>query len=128
MRRRRRHGSHRAGGVVTADPAADAYAVLGTDYDAWCHSVTEDIDFYVRLAIECRGPVLEIGVGSGRIAVPTALAGIAVVGVDRSTPMLDLAQAKARAQGVSLVCGFTIVTMPTTPACCRNLPRSVGYA
>jgi SAM-dependent methyltransferase len=80
----------------------DAYAVLGTHYDAWCHSVTEDIDFYVRLAIECRGPVLEIGVGSGRIAVPTALAGIAVVGVDRSTPMLDLAQAKARAQGVSL--------------------------
>jgi SAM-dependent methyltransferase len=80
----------------------DAYAVLGTDYDAWCHSVTEDIDFYVGLAIECGGPVLEIGVGSGRIAVPTALAGIAVVGVDRSTPMLDLAQAKARAQGVSL--------------------------
>ena len=62
----------------------DAYAVLGTDYDAWCHSVTEDIDFYVRLAIESGGPVLEIGVGSGRIAVPTALAGIAVVGVDRS--------------------------------------------
>ena len=80
----------------------DAYAVLGTDYDAWCHSVTEDIDFYVRLAIESGGPVLEIGVGSGRIAVPTALAGIAVVGIDRSRPMLDLAQAKARAQGVSL--------------------------
>ena len=80
----------------------DAYAVLGTDYDAWCHSVTEDIDFYVRLAIESGGPVLEIGVGSGRIAVPTALAGIAVVGVDRSGAMLDLARAKARAQGVSL--------------------------
>ena len=80
----------------------DAYAVLGTDYDAWCHSVTEDIDFYVRLAIESGGPVLEIGVGSGRIAVPTALAGITVVGVDRSGPMLDLARSKARAQGVSL--------------------------
>jgi SAM-dependent methyltransferase len=87
---------------VTADLSADAYAVLGTGYDAWCHSVTEDIDFYVRLAIESGGPVLEIGVGSGRIAVPTALAGIAVVGVDRSGPMLDLARAKARAQGVSL--------------------------
>ena len=70
---------------MTADLSADAYAVLGTGYDAWCHSVTEDIDFYVRLAIECGGPVLEIGVGSGRIAVPTALAGIAVVGVDRSS-------------------------------------------
>jgi SAM-dependent methyltransferase len=88
--------------VVTADLSADAYAVLGTGYDAWCNSVTEDIDFYVRLAIECGGPVLEVGVGSGRIAVPTALAGIAVVGVDRSGPMLDLAAAKSRAQGVSL--------------------------
>jgi SAM-dependent methyltransferase len=87
---------------LTADLSGDAYAVLGTDYDVWCHSVTEDIDFYVRLAIESGGPVLEIGVGSGRIAVPTALAGIAVVGVDRSGPMLDLARAKARAQGVSL--------------------------
>jgi SAM-dependent methyltransferase len=87
---------------VTADLSADAYAVLGTGYDAWCHSVTEDIDFYVRLAIESGGPVLEVGVGSGRIAVPTALAGITVVGVDRSGPMLDLARAKARAQGVSL--------------------------
>ena len=87
---------------MTADLSVDAYAVLGTGYDAWCHSVTEDIDFYVRLAIESGGPVLEIGVGSGRIAVPTALAGIAVVGVDRSGPMLDLARAKARAQGVSL--------------------------
>jgi SAM-dependent methyltransferase len=80
----------------------DAYAVLGIDYDAWCHSVTEDIDFYVRLAIESGGPVLEIGVGSGRIAVPTALAGIVVVGVDRSGPMLDLARAKAGAQDVPL--------------------------
>jgi SAM-dependent methyltransferase len=87
---------------VTADLSADAYAVLGTGYDAWCHSVTEDIDFYVRLAIESGGPVLEIGVGSGRIAVPTALAGIVVVGVDRSGPMLDLARAKARAQDVPL--------------------------
>jgi SAM-dependent methyltransferase len=87
---------------VTADLSADAYAVLGTGYDAWCHSVTEDIDFYVRLAIESGGPVLEIGVGSGRIAVPTALAGIVVVGVDRSGPMLDLARAKARVQDVPL--------------------------
>ena len=87
---------------MTADLSTDAYAVLGTGYDAWCHSVTEDIDFYVRLAIESGGPVLEIGVGSGRLAVPTALAGITVVGVDRSGPMLDLARAKARAQGVSL--------------------------
>jgi SAM-dependent methyltransferase len=74
--------------------AADAYGVLGSAYDAWCHSVTEDIGFYVDLAVESGGPVLEIGVGSGRIAVPTALAGVSVVGVDVSEEMLDLAWAK----------------------------------
>ena len=79
----------------------DAYAVLGTDYDAWCHSVTEDIDFYVRLAIECGGPVLEIGVGSGRIAVPTALAGIAVVGVDRSARRCSTWRGRRRAPRAS---------------------------
>ena len=81
---------------------ADAYAVLGPAYDAWCRSVTEDIDFYVDLALRSGGPVLEIGVGSGRIAVPTALAGVPVVGVDRSGPMLDLAWARALPHGVPL--------------------------
>jgi len=39
--------------------------------------------------------VLEIGVGSGRVAVPTALAGITVVGVDASETMLELARRRA---------------------------------
>jgi SAM-dependent methyltransferase len=75
--------------------AHDPYAALGTVYDDWCRSVAEDIDFYVDLALRSGGPVLEIGVGSGRIAVPTALAGVPVVGVDRSEAMLDLAWAHA---------------------------------
>lgn len=80
--------------AVTLAPH-DPYAELGTVYDDWCRSVTEDIDFYVDLALRSGGPVLEIGVGSGRIAVPTALAGVPVVGVDRSEAMLDLAWAHA---------------------------------
>lgn len=79
-----------------------AYDELGPAYDAWCRSVTEDIDFYVALAQESGGPVLEVGVGSGRIAVPTALAGVRVVGIDTSPEMLALAQAKAAAVGVEL--------------------------
>ena len=59
-----------------------AYDRLGPAYDAWCRSVLEDIPFYVDLAVQSGGPVLELGVGSGRVAVPTALAGITVVGVD----------------------------------------------
>lgn len=79
-----------------------AYDELGSAYDAWCRSVTEDIDFYVDLALRSGGPVLEIGIGSGRVAVPTALAGVEVVGVDTSPAMLDLARAKAAAHGLEL--------------------------
>jgi SAM-dependent methyltransferase len=46
--------------------------------------------------------VLEIGVGSGRVAVPTALAGIPVVGVDTSEAMLELARRRAAPHGVEL--------------------------
>jgi SAM-dependent methyltransferase len=88
--------------AVSAAATADPYAALGTAYDAWCRSVTEDISFYVDLALASGGPVLEIGVGSGRVAVPTALAGIQVVGVDVSDDMLDLAWAKALPHRVPL--------------------------
>ena len=81
---------------------SSAYDELGAAYDAWCESVVEDIAWYVALARESGGPVLEIGVGSGRIAVPTAVAGIHVVGVDNSPVMLELARAKAAAAGVEL--------------------------
>jgi SAM-dependent methyltransferase len=46
--------------------------------------------------------VLEIGVGSGRVAVPTALAGVPVVGIDTSEAMLDLARRRAAAHGLAL--------------------------
>jgi SAM-dependent methyltransferase len=79
-----------------------AYDRLGRRYDAWCRSVTEDIPFYVELALAGGGRVLEVGVGSGRIAVPIALAGVPVVGVDSSPVMLDLARARAAPHQVEL--------------------------
>jgi SAM-dependent methyltransferase len=48
-----------------------------------------DIDYYVRLARQSKGPVLEYGVGNGRIALHVARAGIELYGVDLSQPMLD---------------------------------------
>ncbi len=47
-----------------------------------------DVDYYVRLARESKGPVLEYGVGNGRIALHVARAGIQLYGVDLSRPML----------------------------------------
>ena len=51
-----------------------------------------DVGFWVDVAKRARGPVLELGCGTGRITQPLARAGVAVVGVDRSAPMLDRAR------------------------------------
>jgi SAM-dependent methyltransferase len=48
----------------------------------------EDVAYYVALAERSRGPVLEYGMGNGRIALPIARHGRAVVGIDHSAPML----------------------------------------
>jgi SAM-dependent methyltransferase len=50
---------------------------------------TDDVAFYQRIARALGGPVLEYGIGNGRIAIPIAKSGIDVVGVDLSKPMLE---------------------------------------
>jgi SAM-dependent methyltransferase len=76
------------------------YDPIASLYDRWNTSVVEDIGFYVEEALLSGGPVLELGVGTGRIAVPIAQAGIEVIGVDSSAPMLELCRERARAAGV----------------------------
>jgi SAM-dependent methyltransferase len=55
----------------------------------------QDVAFWRRVATEAKGPVLELGCGTGRIAVPLARAGVSIVGVDRSAPMLAHAARRA---------------------------------
>ena len=55
-----------------------------------------DVPFWTRLAAAAGGPVLELGCGTGRVAFPLARAGVNVVGIDRSAPMLDRARRRAR--------------------------------
>jgi ubiquinone/menaquinone biosynthesis C-methylase UbiE len=72
-------------------------------YDDWAADMTEDVDFYVELAREAEGPVLELAVGTGRIAIPIAQrAGKRVVGIDLSPAMLALARERATAAGVEV--------------------------
>lgn len=52
-----------------------------------------DVPFFVAAATEQGGPVLEIGCGTGRVLVPTARAGIEIVGLDASQRMLALCRA-----------------------------------
>ena len=78
-----------------------AYDQIARIYDPWSVSVVEDVRFYVDLAKEA-GRVVELGVGTGRIAVPTAAAGIPVIGVDSSRGMLDVCARRAALAGVTL--------------------------
>jgi SAM-dependent methyltransferase len=78
------------------------YDPIARLYDPWSRSVVEDVDFYVEQGVASGGPVLELGVGTGRIAVPTAAAGIPVIGVDSSSGMLEVARERALAAGVEL--------------------------
>ena len=77
-----------------------AYDRIARLYDPWSRSVVEDVGFYVERAVACGGPVVELGVGTGRIAVPTAAAGIRVVGVDSSLGMLEVARERGELAGV----------------------------
>jgi SAM-dependent methyltransferase len=82
--------------------SADAmYDRIASIYDPWSVSVTEDVGFYVEEAVASGGRIVELAVGTGRIAVPIAKAGIRVLGVDESSAMLALAQAYADREGVS---------------------------
>jgi SAM-dependent methyltransferase len=66
-------------------------ARLARYYDLDFLDVTYDAELYLELARDAPGPVLELGVGSGRLAVPLALAGHPVLGIDTDMAMLDRA-------------------------------------
>jgi len=58
-----------------------------------------DVPFWRRVTRGARGRVLELGCGTGRVSLPLARAGVSLVGVDRSAPML--ARLRSRAQRAS---------------------------
>ena len=73
----------------------DAYAPF---YD-WENAQTlgrRDLAFWRRLAEQAGGRVLELGTGTGRVALPLIRAGVPLVGVDRSAGMLDRAAKRVR--------------------------------
>lgn len=72
-------------------------------YDEWSAHMTEDVAFYVDLAKEADGPVVELAVGNGRVAIPVAVATRrCVIGIDASPAMLAQARARASDAGVQL--------------------------
>ncbi|MFL5931411.1 MAG: class I SAM-dependent methyltransferase [Gaiellaceae bacterium] len=72
-------------------------------YEEWSASMTEDVPFYVGLAREADGTIVELAVGNGRVAIPVAQAtGRRVIGIDTSPAMLDQARAAAAEAAVEL--------------------------
>ena len=82
-------------------PGSALYDGIAPIYDPWSRSVVEDVDFYVEEALASGGPVVELAVGTGRIAVPIAKAGVRVIGVDESPAMLEGARAYAERENVA---------------------------
>ena len=79
-----------------------SYDAIAELYDPWSASVVEDVAFYLEEARRSGGPVVELGVGTGRIAVPLGADGIHVIGIDSSRAMLDVCARRAALAGVTL--------------------------
>lgn len=54
----------------------------------------QDAGFFVEMARQSSGPVLEVGCGTGRVLIPTAQAGIEITGLDLSSSMLSVCRDK----------------------------------
>jgi SAM-dependent methyltransferase len=110
----------------------EEYAFVAEFYD---HVVPyrdrQDVAFFVQAATGSGGPVLEVGCGTGRVLIPTARAGVEIVGLDLSQHMLDIcrdrlrrepAEVRSRVQLVEadmrdfeLSQTFNLVTVPFRP-------------
>jgi SAM-dependent methyltransferase len=76
------------------------------EYDTWApwydlihRGLPGEAEFYVGQAVRHGGPLLDLGCGSGRIAIAAAMSGVRVLGVDLSEAMLELCRDKLAALG-----------------------------
>jgi SAM-dependent methyltransferase len=83
---------------------ASIYDPFAAVYDVWASDMTEDVPYYVELAREAPdGPVVELAVGNGRVAIPVALeTGRRVIGIDVTPAMLAQARVRAEQTGADL--------------------------
>ena len=110
----------------------DLYERIAAFYDATVpYRKREDVTFFVDMACESGGPVLELGCGTGRVLIPTARAGFEITGLDASPAMLKVCQRSLAREPedvrdrVTLVQGdmrnfgldegFALVTLPFRP-------------
>jgi SAM-dependent methyltransferase len=73
----------------------------GDVYDLVLKDIPYGLDYYVALAREANGPVLDVACGTGRILLPCLQAGVDIEGLDLFEPMLETLRAKAAASGLA---------------------------
>jgi len=88
---------------------SDAASALARLYDLDLAEDPGDIDLYLALAARTGGPILELASGSGRVALPLAAAGYAVIGVDIDPAMIARAESAAVAAGPDVQARLTWV-------------------
>jgi SAM-dependent methyltransferase len=88
----------------------DEYGASAEFYDYVSpYSDRPDIAFWTAVAVESGGPVLEIGCGTGRVLIPTARAGIEIVGLDLSSSMLAICRRKLADEPADVRARITLV-------------------
>ena len=97
-----------------AEPREVPAAALARLYDLDLADDPGDLDLYLALAARTGGPVLELMAGSGRLAVPLAVAGHAVVGVDADAAMLARGRSAAEAAGRGVARRLSLVEADAT--------------
>ena len=69
-------------------------------HDVECAAYTADLELWRELAAEARGPVLDLGCGTGRVALDLAQRGADVTGLDSEAELVDELRRRARARGL----------------------------
>jgi SAM-dependent methyltransferase len=75
-------------------------------HDAECGAYAADLAAWTELALEAGGPMLELGCGTGRVALHLARAGIEVTAVDTSPALLEALTERAASSGLELECAI----------------------
>lgn len=88
-------------GRVSSEVGYDSFAEI---YDLWVSArpvASQNLNFYIDEFVKSEGPVVELGIGTGRIAIDAAKRGCSIIGVDASKPMLDKCSKAAAQAGVT---------------------------
>jgi SAM-dependent methyltransferase len=100
-----------------------AYDSWASVYDAWGSGMPDDVGHYLALAREADGPILELAVGTGRVAIEVAReTGKPVLGIDSSPAMLELARERSTGLPLELRLGDMLDVELEEPAALIYVP------